>query len=96
MICLSVTYVVQPGREDEAAALFRSLTVATRSEPGCRFYLAHRSATDPRRFYLYEQYDDPEALQAHRDSEHFRRHVTDGLLAIIESRTPELWEPLTD
>ena len=29
-------------------------------------YLAHRSTTDPRRFFLYEQYDDQAALDAHR------------------------------
>ena len=34
MICLAVTFVIQPGREDEAIELFNKLTVATRTEPG--------------------------------------------------------------
>ncbi len=58
MICVAVTYVIQPGHEDEAVALFAKLTEHTRTEPGCRMYLAHRSTTDARRFFLYEQYDD--------------------------------------
>ena len=47
MICVAVTYVIKPGHEDEAIALFAKLTEHTRAEPGCRMYLAHRSTTDP-------------------------------------------------
>jgi quinol monooxygenase YgiN len=96
MICVAVTYVVQPGREAEAVDLLGKLTEATRAEPGCRMYLAHRSTTDPRRFFLYEQYDDPQALDAHRAAPHFARYATGGLFPLLESRTPELYEPLGD
>ena len=72
MICVAVTYVIKPGHEDEAIALFAKLTEHTRTEPGCRMYLAHRSTTDPRRFFLYEQYDDQAALDAHRAAPSFR------------------------
>ncbi len=94
MICLAVTFVVKPGHEDEAIGLFARLTEATRGEPGCRMYLAHRSTDDPRRFFLYEQYDDRAALDAHRASDHFARLAAGGLFPIVESRTPELYEPL--
>ena len=94
MICLAVTFVVKHGHEDEAIRLFAELTEATRAEPGCRMYLAHRSTDDPRRFFLYEQYDDRAALDAHRASGHFARLAAGGLFPIVESRTPELYEPL--
>jgi quinol monooxygenase YgiN len=94
MICVAVTYVIKPGREEEAIALLGKLTEATRAEPGCRMYLAHRSTTDPRRFFLYEQYDDQAALDAHRAAPHFAQYAAGGLFAILESRTPELYEPL--
>lgn len=96
MICVAVTYVIQPGRESEAVELFARLTEATRTEPGCRMYLAHRSVSDPRRFFLYEQYDDQAALDAHRATPHFERYAKGGLFAILESRSPELYEPLGD
>lgn len=96
MICVAVTYVIKPGHEDEAVGLFHELTGPTRAEPGCRMYLAHRSTTDPRRFFLYEQYVDQAALDAHRASAHFARFATGGLFPIIESRTPEIYGPLTD
>jgi quinol monooxygenase YgiN len=96
MICLAVTFVIQPGHEDEAIDLFAKATAATRTEPGCRMYLAHRSTTDPRRFFLYEQYDDQAALDAHRASPHFERYVKGGLFPILESRAAELYTPLGD
>lgn len=96
MICVAVTYIVRPGHEEEAVALLRTLTQATRAERGCRMYLAHRSLADPKKFFLYEQYDDPAALDAHRASPHFARYATGGLFPILESRTPELYEPLAD
>lgn len=95
MICVAVTYVIKAGHEEEAAAIFGPLTEKTRQEPGCRFYLAHRSPTDPRRFFLYEQYDDQAALDAHRAAPHFEQYVKNGLFGILESRAPELYEPLT-
>ena len=94
MICVAVTYIIKAGHEGRAVELFRELTGPTREEPGCRMYLVHRSTTDPRKFFLYEQYDDQAALDAHRASEHFARYATGGLFPIIESRTPEIYEPL--
>lgn len=96
MICVAVTYIMKPGREDEAIALFRQLTGPTRAEPGCRMYVVHRSTTEPRKFFLYEQYDDQAALDAHRASPHFEQYAKGGLFPLIESRTPELYEPLPD
>lgn len=96
MICVAVTYVIQTGREDEAVRLFRELIPATRAEPGCRMYLVHRSTTNPRQFFLYEQYDDPEALDAHRAAPHFHRCVQNGLFLILETRAPELYTPLEE
>jgi quinol monooxygenase YgiN len=95
MICVAVTYVIKPGHEDEAVALFAKLTEHTRAEPGCRMYLAHRSTADPRRFFLYEQYDDQAALDAHRAAPHFEQYAKGGLFPIIESRSPELYVPLS-
>jgi quinol monooxygenase YgiN len=96
VICVAVTYIVKQGCEDEAAALFRTLTEHSRAEPGCRMYLVHRSTTDARQFFLYEQYVDQAALDAHRATPHFEQYVKRGLFQIIESRTPEIYAPLTD
>lgn len=96
MICVAVTYVIQAGREGEAVEFFKKLTPASLAEPGCRFYLAHRAADDPRRFFLYEQYDDQAALDAHRASPHFQEFVANGLFQILEKREPLICHPLSE
>ena len=94
MICVAVTYVIKPGHEDEAVEHFHALMAPTRLEPGCRFYLAHRSPTDPRKFFLYEQYDDQAAIEAHRASPYFIEHAVNGLFTIAESRSPDFYDPI--
>jgi quinol monooxygenase YgiN len=54
------------GREAEVAAIFEKLTAESRKEPGCVMYQVHKHKTDPRRFFIYEQYQDDAALEAHR------------------------------
>ncbi|MDX2035747.1 MAG: putative quinol monooxygenase [Isosphaeraceae bacterium] len=94
MICVAVTYRLKPGTEREALAFLERLTVATRMEPGCRMYLAHQSASDPLDLFLYEQYDDESALEAHRASPHFHEWALGGLFPLLESRRPSIYLPL--
>jgi quinol monooxygenase YgiN len=94
MLCLAVTYHIRPGHESDAVRYFYQLTKATRQEPGCRMYQAHQSTSDPLKFFLYEQYDDQTAVDAHRESGHFEVYVKNGLFTILESRVPEMYRPL--
>lgn len=94
MVCLAVTYLILPNREQEAVELLKKLGPLARKEPGCRMFLAHQSLAEPRRFFIYEQYDDEAALQAHRATAHFDEYVQRGLFRILETRTPELYAPL--
>ena len=94
MICLAVTYVVQPGHEAEAIALFNSMSEHTRTEPGNLMYIVYRSLDELRRFFLYEQYKDQDAVNTHRSADYFIKYITHGLLTIIESRAAEIYEPL--
>lgn len=96
MICVAVTYTIRAGHEDEAVALFRALIPPTRSEPGCHMYLVHRSPSNSREFFLYEQYTDQAALDAHRASPHFQTHAANGLFNILENRSPAIYELLAE
>ena len=88
MHIIGVTYIINAGHEDEAAALLSRMIPLTRAEPGNLLYLAHRATDDPRRFFLYEQYTDEAALQAHRDAPYFKEIIVGGLYPLVESRTP--------
>ena len=94
MICLCVRVTVKAGTEDRVVEFFGPLTVASRKEPGCVFYQAHQHREDPRKFMVYEQYKDDAALEAHRNSDHFKRYAADGFYKFVESREADIYRPL--
>jgi quinol monooxygenase YgiN len=94
MICLAVTYIIKDGYEDEAIALLKTMTEHTRQEPGNLMYIAHRSTNEGNRLFLYEQYTDQAAIEAHRTSAYFKEYIVGKLFKILESRTPEIYEPI--
>src|SRR5439155_19272617 len=71
MVVLAVTWMAKNGRESDVAAMFSKLTEASRNEPGCVMFQVHRNKTEPRRFFIYEQYKDDAELEAHRAKPHF-------------------------
>ena len=94
MVVLAVTWVANPGKEAEVADVFRKLEQASRQEPGCLMYAVHRHQIDARRFFIYEQYADDAALEAHRQSSHFQEYAVNALRDIAERREGELYFPL--
>jgi autoinducer 2-degrading protein len=94
MIVLAVTWIAKAGREDEVALLFSRLTEASRKEPGCKLYQVHRHRTEPRRFFIYEQYRDDAALEAHRASDHFLQFARRELPKIADRSEGHLYDPL--
>jgi quinol monooxygenase YgiN len=95
MVVLAVTWVAKPGHEDEVAQIFAKLQTASRLEPGCLMYIVHRHKTDSRRFFLYEQYRNDDAVAAHRNSPHFQQYAVGALKDIGERKEGELYAPLT-
>ena len=93
MVCLTVTYIAIAGREEEMEGIFRQLIGPSRAEPGCKMYLVHRSRGIPSKFFLYEQYVDDAALDAHRNSAHFLKYA-EMAFAISESRERDVLDPL--
>ncbi|MBV8601529.1 MAG: antibiotic biosynthesis monooxygenase [Candidatus Eremiobacteraeota bacterium] len=94
MFCLAVTYVIQPGREEEAASHLRALARESVKEPGCKQYVGHRAKDDARTFFIYEHYVDEAAYWTHRETPHFIEHGQGGLMQLAESRTPLFCIPL--
>jgi quinol monooxygenase YgiN len=89
---VSAKWRAKPGCEDRLAAVCEEMTEPSRAEPGNRFYQAHRSPDDPQLFYLYEQYEDEAAYEAHMDSEHFTRLVKqEAIPELLEAREREFF-----
>jgi quinol monooxygenase YgiN len=94
MVVLAVTWMAKLGREAEVANLFQKLTDESRKEAGCQMYQVHRHKTDPRRFFIYEQYKDDSALEAHRAAPHFLQFAKKELPKVAERVDGQLYEPL--
>ncbi len=94
MVVLAVTWMAKTGREAEATAILEKLTVESRKEPGCVMYQVHKHKTDPRRFFIYEQYKDDAALEAHRAAPHFLQMAKKDLAKVADRTEGHLFEPL--
>jgi (4S)-4-hydroxy-5-phosphonooxypentane-2,3-dione isomerase len=94
MVVLAVTWIAKVGREDEVAGLLMKLAQESRKEAGCVAYQAHRHRTEPRRFFLYEQYKDDGALEAHRAATHFLQYARKELPKIADRVEGHLYQLL--
>jgi quinol monooxygenase YgiN len=95
MVVLAVTWMAKAGREAEVAGIFSKLTEESRKEPGCIMYQVHQHKTDPRRFFVYEQYNDDTALEAHRAAPHFLQYVKKDLPKLGERVEGNLYVPIS-
>ena len=66
-----------------------ALTAGSRQESGCVSYVAHFVADDACTVLIYEQYRDEVALEAHRDTTHFKEHAIGGLYQRMRERSLE-------
>ncbi len=94
MVVLSVIWMAKPGQEAQAAELFGKLQEQSRKEPGCQMYQVHRHRTEPRRFFLYEQYKDDAALEAHKSAPHFLEYAKKTLPRIADRIEGQLYSLL--
>jgi autoinducer 2-degrading protein len=94
MVVLAVTWMAKVGREAEVMAAFARLTEESRKEPGCLMFQVHRHKTEPRRFFIYEQYKDDAALEAHRATSHFLQFARKDLPKVADRVEGNLFEPL--
>jgi quinol monooxygenase YgiN len=100
---VTVAYVVsaywraKEGKADRLAEVIEELLAPSRAEPGNVFYQAQRAVDDPQLFYLYEQYADEAAYEAHMESEHFTRLVKqEAIPELLEDRRREFFTTLID
>ena len=94
MVVLAVVWMAKRGHEEEVARIFSALQGESRKEPGCLMYQVHRHRTETRRFYIYEQYQDDAALEAHRAAPHFMEHAKKGLPKVADRVEGHLYDPL--
>jgi len=85
----SVHFTFAPEDAGKAEAILRELRDASRKEHGVIGFDVARSRENPNVFALWEHYRDAAALDAHRETDHFKRLVLDGVRPLAQERKAE-------
>mmetsp|Transcript_6144 Transcript_6144/g.7527 ORF Transcript_6144/g.7527 Transcript_6144/m.7527 type:complete len:126 (+) Transcript_6144:3-380(+) len=71
-ISLIVQVEIEKARTE---AFLKAMTIdaqGSRTEPGCHTFDLLRDKTNPQKFFFYEVYKDQAAIEAHRETPHFK------------------------
>jgi (4S)-4-hydroxy-5-phosphonooxypentane-2,3-dione isomerase len=91
---VAATWRARAGEEKKIEEVIRVMTRLSREEPGTLMFEAHRSAEDPAVFFLYEQFRDAAAFEAHTATPHFENYVRGQAIPRLESRERAVYETL--
>jgi quinol monooxygenase YgiN len=91
MIVVSAVITVAEGKGDQYVAEFDKLAPKVRKDPGCLTYVLHRKIGSPDSFFVFEQYEDENAIAYHGSTPHFLayRQATANL---VKSRDIGRWK----
>lgn len=86
MVSFIARFRFAPEDRADVAATVALLATESRREPGCISYIPHQVQDDPDTILIYEQYRDPAALEAHRESAHFKKYAIGMLFQKMKER----------
>jgi quinol monooxygenase YgiN len=89
MVSFTIRMTFHAEDRQEIADALRKLAQASRQEPGCVTYIPHCVQGGPDTVLIYEQYRDDAAAEAHRQSEHFKKHAVGCLYQKMRERERE-------
>jgi len=72
MIVVAAKLKAAARKGDELEAEFRKLIPKVLQDPGAVCYAVHRKADNTNEFFVYEKYENSEALKYHGSTEHFK------------------------
>ena len=86
MLVNAVIYTFPAEKAAEAERTLIELRDTSRAEPGCLTFDVSRSVEDDTVFVLYEEWNDPAALDVHYATEHFTRLGLNGIRKLASQR----------
>jgi quinol monooxygenase YgiN len=89
MVSFFVRMKFSPEDRTDITETLRLLAESSRREPGCVSYIPHWVEGDPDTVIIYEQWKDKDALEAHGQSPHFKKHAVGGLYQKMRERARE-------
>ncbi|MBN1685552.1 MAG: antibiotic biosynthesis monooxygenase [Spirochaetales bacterium] len=83
VICALITCF--EGKGGEYLENFKGLAPKVRKDPGAITYVIHRKTDDPDQFFVFEQYEDEDAVKYHSSTEHFKAY-RQKIAALVKER----------
>jgi len=83
---LIVKWRIKETETTEILKYLPTLAEKTKNENGNTYYTIYQSESNPNELILHERYKDEEALQAHKDSEHYQEIVVNKIIPYLENR----------
>jgi len=83
---LIVKWKIKEGKTDHVLKLLPELAKLTQQEKGNLSYSIYQSESDSAVLFLHESYLDEQAIEVHKNSEHYQRIVTNQILPHLEIR----------
>ncbi|MDQ0594101.1 autoinducer 2-degrading protein [Chryseobacterium ginsenosidimutans] len=77
---------VKEGKLDTVLQLMKEVGERSTQEEGNLFYKLHQSQESQNMIILYEGYINADALETHRNSEHFKNIVLEQVVQLLENR----------
>ena len=89
MVIIAGTAKLRPAFWDEAVQKAQQMIETTEAEPGCRCYRIYVDPTERNTVFLFEEWEDIQALKAHFQTPHFREFNT--YLAQVLTEPPDIF-----
>ncbi|WP_306351004.1 putative quinol monooxygenase [Flavobacterium sp. '19STA2R22 D10 B1'] len=86
-LAIIAEFIVELHNQSKVLELLVELRQKSLTEEGCLQYDIHTAANDPLTIVLYESYTDLDAVQAHRDSTHYKEIGGKHLAPLLLQRT---------
>ncbi len=74
MIVISALITTFDDKADAFQKTFKELAAKVRKDPGVITYVLHRMINNPSKFFVFEQYENEEAIKFHGSSPHFKEY----------------------
>jgi quinol monooxygenase YgiN len=91
MFVLSVDLRIKPENIESFTAKAIENAADSRKEPGCKQFDVLVDPKDRTRVMLYEVYLDDKAFDAHQQTAHFKKYVTEAV-PLLASRERHVWK----
>ena len=85
-IYLVVKWKVKPEHLATVLSLLDEMGSQSIAETGNLLYRVHQATDDPTILYLYEVYQDAEAIEFHKASAHYQSIVAEKIIPLLDER----------